>query len=240
MSSLARIARFTTRRYPAQMPETDLYEPIKEYLEGQGYEVKGEIGAADLLACRGDEDPVIVELKTGFSLSLFHQGIERQHVTDLVYLAVPRGSSSRWTRSLKDNLSLCRRLGLGLITVRSRDALVEVHVDPGTYRPRKVTKTKARLLREFARRVGDPNRGGSTRSGLVTAYRQDALRCAAWLSQNGPTKGAVVAHETAVPKATRMMADDHYGWFERIETGIYALTPKGSDALAAHELTSST
>jgi hypothetical protein len=90
------------------------------------------------------------------------------------------------------------------------------------------------LLREFARRVGDPNRGGATRKGLVTAYRQDALRCAACLSRNGPTKGAVVAKETAVAKATRIMADDHYGWFERVETGIYGLTPKGSEALAAY------
>ena len=136
---------------------------------------------------------------------------------------------------MKDNSCLCRRLGLGLITVRRRDALVEVHVDPGAYRPRKIAKTRARLLREFARRVGDPNRGGSTRSGLVTAYRQDALRCAACLSQKGPTKGAIVARETAVPKATRIMADDHYGWFERVETGIYALTPKGSDALVAYD-----
>ncbi len=218
------------------MGETDLYEPIKEYLEAQGYEVKGEVGAADVLACRGDEDPLIVELKTGFSLSLFHQGIERQRVTDLVYLAVPRGSGPRWPRSLKDNLSLCRRLGLGLITVRVRDARVEVHADPGPYRPRKIPKTRAALLREFAHRVGDPNRGGSTRSGLVTAYRQDALRCAVCLSQNGPTKGAIVASKTAVPKATRIMADDHYGWFERVETGIYALTPKGSDALVAYEM----
>lgn len=217
------------------MRETELYEPIKGFLQAQGYEVKGEVGDADLFARRGDEDPLIVELKTGFSLSLFHQCIERQRVTDLVYLAVPRGTGQRWHRTLKDNLSLCRRLGLGLITVRSRDALVEVHVDPGPYHPRKNAKTKARLLREFAHRVGDPTRGGSTRSGLVTAYRQDALRCAACLSQNGPTKGAIVARETAVPKATRIMADDHYGWFQRVETGIYTLTPKGSDALLAFE-----
>ena len=44
-----------------------------------------------------------------------------------------------------------------------------------------------------------------------------------------------MARETAVPKATRIMADNHYGWFERIETGIYALTPKGSDALVAYD-----
>ncbi len=221
--------------YRISMRETDLYEPIKEYLQGQGYEVKGEVGAVDLMACRGDEEPLIVELKTGFSLTLFHQAVERQRVTDLVYLAVPLGKGSRWSRSLKDNLSLCRRLGVGLITVRDRDGLVEVHVDPGPYKSRKVPKTRARLLREFARRVGDPNLGGSTRVGIVTAYRQDALACAAYLSKEGATKGSVVARDAEVPKATRIMADDHYGWFERIETGIYALTPKGAEALVVYE-----
>ena len=39
--------------------ETDLYGPIKQVFEAQGYEVKGEIGAADLVGVRGDEDPVI-------------------------------------------------------------------------------------------------------------------------------------------------------------------------------------
>ena len=78
------------------MAETDLYPPIKQFLQAQGYEVKGEIGAVDVMACRGDEEPVIVELKTGFSLALFHQAIARQSVTDAVYVAVPRGQGRRF------------------------------------------------------------------------------------------------------------------------------------------------
>ena len=65
----------------------------------------------------------------------------------------------------------------------------------------------------------------------MTAYRQDALRCARYLSQHGPTKGATVASETKVPKATTLMYRDVYGWFERPEKGVYALSPKGLDAL---------
>ncbi len=206
--------------------ETDLYPPVKTYLEGQGYEVKGEVGAVDVMAVRGEEDPVLVELKLGFSLALLHQGIARQAVTDAVYLAVPHG-----LKGMKENLSLCRRLGLGLMTVRLRDGYVEVLADPAPYRPRKVAVRKTRLLREFARRVGDPNAGGATRVGIVTSYRQDALRCATFLEDEGASKGAVVAKGAGVPKATRIMADDHYGWFERIEKGIYMLTPKGVQAL---------
>jgi hypothetical protein len=44
------------------MPEADLYDPIKRFLEAQGYSVKGEIGACDIVAVRGEDGPVIVEL----------------------------------------------------------------------------------------------------------------------------------------------------------------------------------
>ncbi|MEM9550465.1 MAG: DUF2161 family putative PD-(D/E)XK-type phosphodiesterase [Pseudomonadota bacterium] len=210
--------------------EIDLYPPIKALLERQGYEVKGEVGAADVVARRGDEDPVIVELKTRFSLSLFHQAIARLSVTDQVYVAVPRPTGPSARRSLRDNKGLCRRLGLGLITVRD-DGRAEVQCDPGPYAPRRNKQKAGRLLREFDRLSGDPNAGGATRHGIVTAYRQDALRCAAHLAENGPTKGAIVARETGVTGATRLMADNHYGWFQRVETGIYALTDAGSDGL---------
>lgn len=207
--------------------ETELYQPVKAFLNGQGYEVKAEVGAADIVACRGEADPVIVELKTGFSLSLFHQAVARQAITDAVYVAVARGSGRRFQQILKNNLSLARRLGLGLITVRLSDQFVEVHLDPAPYAPRKSKWRKDRLLREFSRRVGDPNVGGSTRVKLVTAYRQDALRCAAHLKANGPSRGADVAKATGVDRATKIMADDHYGWFERVQRGVYALSPKG-------------
>ncbi len=212
--------------------ETDLYAPINGMLEAKGYTVKGEIGAADVVACRGEEDPLIVELKTGFSLSLFHQAITRQALTDKVYIAVPRNRGTAFRKSLKANTSLCRRLGLGLVTVRLADGLVEIHADPTPYKPRKSKRKKEALLKEFAKRVGDPNKGGATRTKLVTAYRQDALRCVHVLRENGATKAAHVAQMSGVETARRIMADNHYGWFERIQTGVYALTLSGRAALS--------
>lgn len=212
--------------------ETDLYPPIKTFLEDQGYVVKSEVGAADVVGVRGGEPPVVVELKLGFSLALFHQCIARMKVTDDVYLAVARQTGKRFAKAVKDNTALARRLGLGLITVRLTDGLVEVHCDPGPYAPRKSKKRQAQLLREFARRQGDPNDGGQTRAGLVTAYRQDALKIAMYLFEVGASKGADVAKETKVSVATRMMRDNHYGWFEKVEKGIYGLTPAGAEAVS--------
>ncbi len=212
--------------------ETELYPPVKSFLEAQGCEVKAEVGAVDVMAMRGDEPPVIVELKTGFSLSLFHQAIARLSVTDNVYIAVPRPKGKRGLKALKENTNLARRLGIGLITVRLRDRHLEVHCDPGPYAPRKSKKRQARLLKEFARREGDPNDGGATRHGLITAYRQDAIRCARFLAVHGASKGAKVAEWAEVPTATRLMRDNHYGWFVKVEKGIYALSKAGRKGLA--------
>ena len=213
--------------------ETDLYPAVKAFLEGQGYVVKSEVGAADVVAVRGAEPPVIVELKLGFSLTLVHQCVARLSVAEEVYMAVERGKGKRFQKSIKDMTRLCRRLGLGLMTVRIKDALVQVHCDPGPYVPRKNTRKQGQLLKEFAGRVGDPNDGGQTRVGLITAYRQDALKLALYLFEAGASKGADVARETDVSRATTIMRDDHYGWFEKVEKGVYGLTPKGAEAVAA-------
>lgn len=210
--------------------ESDLYPPIKALLERQGYTVKGEVGAADLVARRGDAPPVIVELKLRVTLTLYFQAIARQSLTDFVYIGVPRFKGKSAKRALKDNRAMCRRLGIGLITVRP-DGRAEVLCDPGPYKPRQNKVKQARLLREFDRLAGDPNAGGATRHGIVTAYRQDALRCATYLAEQGAAKGAVVAKSTGVAKATTLMRDNHYGWFIKVDKGIYDLTDAGREGL---------
>ena len=218
------------------MRETELYPPVKAFLEAQGYAVKGEVEGCDLVAMRAGEAPVIVELKTSFTLGLVFQGIARQGVTTDVYLGVPP-FSKRTTRR-KDALALCRRLGLGLLTVRPEpDPLVEALLDPAEFRPRRRKARLGRLLREFRHRVGDPNEGGASGRKVMTAYRQDALRCARYLGLHGPTKASTVAGDTGVARARVMMYADHYGWFERppgTPLGFYALSPKGRAALEEH------
>ncbi|MCI2395258.1 DUF2161 family putative PD-(D/E)XK-type phosphodiesterase [Aliiroseovarius sediminis] len=211
--------------------ETALYGPVKSWLEHAGYEVKAEIGAADVVALRAGQPPVIVELKAGFSLTLLQQAVARQAVSDLVYVAVPRWSGKPGWRAFKGNVGLCKRLGVGVLSVRLKDGLVQVHADPGPFHPRKSQVKSRRLLSEFARRDGDPNTGG-TKGKVVTAYRQDAEKLAACLAKKGPMKGAALAKVTGVQSATRMMAINHYGWFERVERGVYALTADGHEALA--------
>ena len=212
------------------MKEADLYPDLKAYLERQGYTVKAEIGACDLMARRGDEPALVVEMKLTFSLALVMQGVARQAMFDDVYLAVPVAEKG-WKLRYKDIIALCRRLGLGLLAVKPGQ--VEAHLDPAPYVPRKSTVRAGRLLREFDRRVGDPNLGGTTGVKRMTAYRQDALRCLVAL-QGGALKASAVAKLSGVTRAALLMRDDHYGWFERVSLGIYALTSKGCAAILDH------
>ena len=217
--------------------ELELYGPVKAFLEGQGYEVKGEVRGCDLVAVRGAEPPVIVELKLRFSLALVLQGVDRLALTDAVYLAVPAGARRRGAPSPEhpEVKKLCRRIGLGLITVGRPirgQAVVEVVLDPVPYAPRKDKRRLALLLGEHARRVGDPNRGGSTRMPIVTAYRQAALRCAEIISRAGPSTVAALRREAEAPNAGRILHDNVYGWFERVARGTYTLTPAGIEGLA--------
>jgi hypothetical protein len=205
--------------------ETELYLPVKRFLERQGYVVKAEIGGCDVLAVKADEPPVIVELKTSFNLQLLLQGIDRQAITDDVYVAIPEPKQS----VRHDVLRLCKRLGLGLLTVNRE--WVEAHLDPAPYKPRKAPRRKSLLLKEFQRRVGDHNAGGSSKRPIVTAYRQDALRCVKFLRVSGPSKLSEITERTGVPRANTILRSDVYGWFFKVERGIYNLSPKGEDAL---------
>ena len=217
--------------------ETQLYAPIKAYFAEQGYEVKGEVGAADLVAVpksKTDKEPVIVELKTGFTLSLFHQAINRQSMTDQVYIAVPHKTGKAGLVAMRKNKMLCRRLRLGLITVRLSDGRVVIHCEPAPFTPRKIKAKKTKLLSEFESRHGDPNAGGMTSEGMMTSYRQGALRCAKVLHDEGACKAAYVAKMAGFDKARNLMAANHYGWFEKIDRGVYGLTREGAKALEEH------
>ena len=213
------------------MRESDLYEPIKRHFQNLGYVVKGEVGAADVMAVRGNEPAIIIELKLGFSLTLFHQATERLRMSDHVYVAVVRPEGKFGYKRLILNQNLCRRLGLGLLTLRVRDQFVELHCMPEQYNPRKSAKKSKQIMKLFERLDGDPNSGGATRHGLVTGYRQDALKCATFLAISGASKGAVVAKETGIESATSLMRNNVYGWFDKVEQGVYALNSTGKKGL---------
>jgi hypothetical protein len=201
------------------MAETDLYLPIKIFLEAQGFVVKAEVKSCDVVGVRGKEAPVIVELKTSLNLQLFYQAMDRLGMSDLVYVAVPRPKRGIPSEAIK----LCRRIGLGLLMVTASGS-VEVVADPVPYAPRKNDKRLKRMLGEFHKRAGDTNIGGSVGRKIMTAYRQDAIKCARHLSDHGPTSPRAIKAATGVDRAAGILRNNVYGWFERLDRGVYGLT----------------
>jgi hypothetical protein len=208
--------------------ETSLYSPVKRFLENLGFDVKGEICGCDLVALRGEEQPIVVigELKLGFNLELILQGINRTAACDEIWLAV-RTSARAGRESDPRVRKLCRFLGFGLLGV-STTGRVEVLVEPGPWRPRRDPKRRSRLVSEHRRRLGDPALGGTSKLPIMTAYRQQALACATLLA-NGPRRISEI--KVTVPEAPKILRRNVYGWFARIERGVYALTREGLAAL---------
>ena len=99
--------------------ETSLYRPVKAFLEGLGFVVKGEVGGCDLVALKGDDLPVVVicELKLTFNLELILQGVDRATTSDEVWLAARLSSRGKGRESDARFRNLCRRLGFGLLGV---------------------------------------------------------------------------------------------------------------------------
>jgi hypothetical protein len=209
--------------------ESSLYLPVKRFLERLGFEVKGEICGCDVVALRDGEPTAVVigELKLTFTLDLVLQAVDRFAACDEVWLAVRASRRGRGRETDPRVKKLCRFLGLGLLSV-SATGKVEVLVAPVPWRPRRDAKRRSRIVEEHRRRLGDPAAGGSSRQPIMTAYRQQALACAAALAQ-GPRRPRDL--KAAMPDAPAILLRNVYGWFFRVERGVYALTDGGKAAL---------
>ncbi len=166
------------------------------------------------------------ELKLRFNLELLLQGVDRASACDEVWLAVR--VSGRQGRERDPRVrKLCCVLGFGLLGV-THAGQVEILVPSGPWRPRRDPRRRSRLVAEHQRRRGDPVSGGSSREPIMTAYRQQALACAAALSSS---PGRPRDLKVDIPDAPKILLRNVYGWFVRQERGLYALTDQGRAAL---------
>ncbi|KKB86390.1 hypothetical protein VW29_02135 [Devosia limi DSM 17137] len=212
------------------MAETDLYLPLKAFMEGAGYSVKGEVNGCDLVGVK-DGDPsvlIVCEMKLSFNLELVMQGVNRATICDEVWLAARSSKTGKGREHDARFRNLCRRLGFGLIAV-SASGQVDVIVAPLAAMPRRDPKRRSRLLEEHKRRIGDPQKGGGRGKPIMTAYRQDCLLCASSLLA-GPQSPKQL--KAVVARAPTILRRNVYGWFVRESRGVYGLTELGRAAMA--------
>lgn len=220
------------QRGKTKFAESDLYEPIYEYLTRQGFTVRSEVRDCDITAVKGDE-LIIIELKKHFNVELLVQAAQRQKITSGVYVALPKPNKTMGSAKWKANLHLIKRLELGLILVslNSIPPKVDVVFHPLPFEDKKSQGRKKGILMEIEGRCIDSNRGGSSRQKIMTAYRENAIYIACCLEKVERLTPAQLRALGTGPKTLSILNKNFYGWFHRIARGVYMLSSEGRGAL---------
>ena len=216
--------------------ESQLFQPVKAYLENLGFEVYAEVKSCDITA-KKEDNLLIVELKLKLNLELILQGIDRLDMTEHVYLAVPQERARSFPKEWRRMRKLLVRLGLGLLLVRNRPSglSVEPVLEPGAPPPRRNKRRATGILKEMELRQVRSNTGGVSRTKLMTAYREQSLLTAKLLAAEGSASPKTLKKMGAPDKAGAIMYANHYGWFIHEEKGLYSLSPKGKEALSDYK-----
>lgn len=210
------------------MKETDLFIPVRKLLMGLGYDVQGEIGAADVFA-KKEEELLIVELKLQITLKLIYQAIERQKITRNVYIAVP---ASIYKNHLKQNPQfhdLIKLLKLGLITVKDHEAFILIASDSSYVIKHKPTR-KRMMEKEFLKRDQHLTLGG-TKEKRMTYYRESVLEVAKALYTLKEATTITLKAYTQIAKTSDILADNYDQLFLKKEKGLYVLSPLGIETV---------
>ena len=212
--------------------ESDLFEPVQDYLVLQGYSVKAEVRHCDITAVKDDE-LVVIELKKNLNMSLLIQAANRQKFADSVYVAVASGIRKSRPKNFKGACHLLKRLELGLILVSflKTKTKIEIIFHPSEFKKRKSHKARKSIIREISGRTGNFNTGGSTGKQIVTAYRENVIHIACALAGKSGLSPAELRTSGTPGNTQRILSDNYYGWFERVKRGVYKLHPQGQKAL---------
>lgn len=215
--------------------ETELYAPVRAFLEEAGYQVQAEVADCDIAAMR-DGELLIVELKRNFNLKLVYQAIERQALTEQVFVAIPRPKKGAREKAWKDMLRLLKRLELGLLTVALDSPMqtVEVILEPADSPIRKNRRKRDKLQTEWENRRLDGNIGGMNRRKILTAFREKSI-CIACLLERAEQLSTAELRAYGVEDAARLLGRNYDKWFLRVEKGVYALSDIGKAALDTEE-----
>ncbi len=206
------------------MNETDLYFPIKLYLESLGFYVQGEVGAIDVFAMKG-ENSVAIELKKQITLKLIYQAIDCQKIADEVFIAVPKSAMKSHRTSMKSFLSLLKRLSIGLLVVDHDH--VQLMLDIQDYNnkinQKRYTKKRNKILSEFKNREQDLNTGGS-KGKRMTVYREKSIKVALMIEQYQVLSPKMIKELINIEETSSILQKNYYSWFIRIRRGLYTLS----------------
>ncbi|WP_250278041.1 DUF2161 family putative PD-(D/E)XK-type phosphodiesterase [[Clostridium] colinum] len=214
------------------MKETELYKPIKEYLLKNGYIVQAEVKNCDI-ACLYENKLIVIEMKKSFNLKLLYQAMDRKVFADKVFVAINRPKNFR-KKETKHMLKILKTMDIGLITVALDSPLktVEIILEPQDKKIKAKTRKRTVILNEIGRRNLDINIGGSSKKdNILTAYREQTIFLACVLNKIEKASPSYIKKQFNIQNASYILQKNHYGYFKRIERGVYTLSKEGKDML---------
>ncbi|PLS17363.1 hypothetical protein CVD28_12415 [Bacillus sp. M6-12] len=220
----------------AKILETDLYEPIRNYFTEKGYDVYAEVKHCDITAVKENE-LIIVEMKLNLTVDLLVQAAKRQRITDLVYIAIPRPKYRLGSKKWNDICHLIRRLELGLILVSFQKSGIsmEIAISPGPFDRLKSMqynrKKRDFIIAEIDGRNGDYNIGGSSKTKIITAYKETCIQIACLLERFGPLSPKALREMGTGDKTLSILNKNYYRWFDKIKRGTYTISSLGKKEL---------
>ena len=212
--------------------EKDMYDPVCNYLKEQGYDVRGEVKGCDIVAYK-DDVLLVVELKKAFNLKLVYQAIDRQIFAQRVYVGISRDKLKMRDASYKGMVKLLKKLDVGLLTVAMDSPIKTVQeivtpledIKSQNHRKKKSVKT------EFDNRSKDLNKGGSTKTKIITAYKEKAIEMLCILEYTDVITYGELREMGYGPKMQNILSKNFYNWFIKIDKKTYALNEEGVEAL---------
>lgn len=218
------------------MKESDLFPPVRRLFEDLGYTVHAEVVHCDVTATKEDI-LIVVELKRSLSAPLLAQAVSRQKSGADVYVAVPKPKNYK-PRTFADTLYLLKKLELGLIFVNLREgnSFAEVVLDPQPFTGVKINRNKrAKLLKELSSRSVELNQGGVNKQKIITGYTERCVKIACILTKFGEMSPKdISAYGLDRKDVANALRGNYYGWFYKVEKGVYALTLKGKHGLKSY------
>ncbi|MEI3524603.1 MAG: DUF2161 family putative PD-(D/E)XK-type phosphodiesterase [Anaerotignum sp.] len=210
--------------------ETDLYEPSAAFWRKKRNRVQAE--AKDGTLRRKKMGNWLLWSSEPFQRKPVDQALDRQSLTEQVFVAIPRPQKGQREKSWKNMLKLLKRLEIGLLTVALDSPLktVDVVLTPSDSLAWKNRKKRERLQAELENRQDSANTGRHEPQEDCDVLSEKVLylccilenrSCYIWRTAGNGTGRKIHVHT----------ANNVYHWFERVEKGVYRLSEEGRKAL---------
>ncbi len=212
--------------------EKDLFPIVKKYFEGLDYKVNAEVKDCDVVLTK-DNIITVVELKINLNITAVYQALDRQKITDSVYIAIQKPKRYS-TKELSKMKNLLKRLNIGFILIDIKNDTLQIILEP-TIGKQKNNKLTKKIAKEIEGRTLDTNIGGTTQVKQMTAYKDFSIKLACFMEHYSIVNHSFLKKNFGIENSYHVMYNNFYGYYTKYGNGDFGLSHKGEEMLNSTE-----